>query len=470
MNPPIPREFNFGGNDTFPQLTDCCIVEGYSDRKFERSWYYGGASVSLINIAKSIVIHNQVFNLPVYSGENSTFNLQFRGPQLRCTSPPDYNNTYPLEYHSGHALEVEDEISISSGSLRTPVFVSKWDHIRDSLDAPLYSITKHVPLNVTARRTPTNVTSFQVSRLTSEMTCKPESVLYNIKVSFPRGIQTIQHTTSDRRMLSPITEYSNNSALFPRALVGAVHSILMATLHLPASAQSLQDFNHRMRVLFPIVTEWALLDALGVLLNDEIYTEHIIAPGNPFCTESGVSANGPLAGTVFDASRSTSIELGYRDPRKYIQVTQDLLNNVLTNITLSAISLRTWWDMVNVTTTHYESTYSLANPLNLILPYSLCLAAATLCAAVAIWSLSCNGVPANDGGFLQIMMATRGNTDMERLVLRERLTTTEKMSPELRNLRVRYGELVFKDEMGVETRRMGFGTLEETLSLRRKME
>jgi hypothetical protein len=158
------------------------------------------------------------------------------------------------------------------------------------------------------------------------------------------------------------------------------------------------------------------------------------------------------------------------DPRVYINITQDLLNDVLTNIALSAISLGTWWDRVTVTTTRYQSTYSFANPLNLILPYSICLVAAALSAAIAIWSLSCNGTPATDGGFLQIMTATRGNTEMERLVLRERLMTIENMSAELKSLKIRYGELVDGEVLGVEGRRMGFGTMEETVNLRNGSE
>jgi hypothetical protein len=113
------------------------------------------------------------------------------------------------------------------------------------------------------------------------------------------------------------------------------------------------------------------------------------------------------------------------DPRIALDITEDLLNDVLTNITLSAISLGTWWDMVPVTTTRYRSTYTFANSLNLILPYSICLAVATLFAVIAIWSLRRNGAPAADGGFLQIMIATRGNTEMEKLVLKERLTAID---------------------------------------------
>ncbi|KAH4053609.1 hypothetical protein HBI25_051130 [Parastagonospora nodorum] len=56
--------------------------------------------------------------------------------------------------------------------------------------------------------------------------------------------------------------------------------------------------------------------------------------------------------------------------------------------------------MVPVATTRYLIIYSFAKPNNLILPYSIFLAAATIFAVIAIWSLWQNGIPAADGGFL----------------------------------------------------------------------
>jgi hypothetical protein len=77
-------------------------------------------------------------------------------------------------------------------------------------------------------------------------------------------------------------------------------------------------------------------------------------------------------------------------------------------------------------------------------------------------------MPAADGGFMQIMMATRGNTEMERLVLKDSLAAIDNMSEELKSLKIRYGELVGEDVLGVNGWRLGFGTVEETVSLRRK--
>jgi hypothetical protein len=143
-----------------------------------------------------------------------------------------------------------------------------------------------------------------------------------------------------------------------------------------------------------------------------------------------------------------------------------LLNQVLANIAISAISLGLWWDEIPVTFSRYRSLYRFSDPLNLIVPYSLCFTAAVIFAAIATWSLLQNGIPAADGGFLQIMLATRGNTEMNRRVWEEDATTVEDMSDELKNLKVRYGELLVEGE--VEGIRRGFGTVDETASLRKR--
>lgn len=68
---------------------------------------------------------------------------------------------------------------------------------------------------------------------------------------------------------------------------------------------------------------------------------------------------------------------------------------------------------------------------------------------------------------MQIMMATRGPTEMERLAVENGLVDAKKTPKELRSLRVRYGELIL--ENGVERKNVwGFGTAEETESLRKK--
>jgi hypothetical protein len=355
------------------------------------------------------------------------------------------------------------------------VFVSEW--LEETL---LFSVKQHNVSRWSIVHDDQNKTSYKAHVETIEQSCTPKSVLYNVSVTSLRSVQSLEHHLSDEKEM--LKKWNDSQTGM--------------TLDLPAEPYAARDWNQRVLDTLPAFNEWALLDALGSSL-EGVFLEQSPTYQFRWCKPRAGPENGtmiedcnwdrttpcaerrplnspkaPLIGTVFqparfDSSREPSI-YDCDDPREDLELTEALLNDVLTNITLSAISLGTWWAMVPVNVTRYQSTYSFANPLNLILPYSICLAAATIFAAIAIWSLSRNGTPAADGGFLQIMTATRGNTKMERLVLQEQLIIIENMSAELKSLEVRYGELVSQDVLEPEGRIIGFGTKEETVSLRKQ--
>lgn len=54
-----------------------------------------------------------------------------------------------------------------------------------------------------------------------------------------------------------------------------------------------------------------------------------------------------LQGSIFNTARVNSgLIYDEWDPRAHLNITQDTLNEALSAITISAISLGTWWDMV----------------------------------------------------------------------------------------------------------------------------
>ena len=149
-----------------------------------------------------------------------------------------------------------------------------------------------------------------------------------------------------------------------------------------------------------------------------------------------------------------------------LNLTEAALNELLSNITFSLMALDLWTDNITVNATIYRNTYAFSRPINLVLPYVLCLAFGLAIVVLGVSALWQNGVPATEG-FMQIMMATRGPTEMERLVVEHELVDAKKASKELKSLRVRYGGLML--ENGVEGKRVwGFGTAEETVSLRKR--
>lgn len=135
------------------------------------------------------------------------------------------------------------------------------------------------------------------------------------------------------------------------------------------------------------------------------------------------------------------------------------------------MSLGYQYAMVPVTTMEYRNVYVFEDMVHFFVPYAVCSLVALVYVVVGIFALKRNGVPATDGGFLQIMMATRGRTEMEELVLKTGFVGTKNLPKELLDMQVRLGGMVAEIEHvsgETEVRQLvGFGTMEETVSLRK---
>jgi hypothetical protein len=156
------------------------------------------------------------------------------------------------------------------------------------------------------------------------------------------------------------------------------------------------------------------------------------------------------------------------DPRKSLNITEASINELLANVSISALSLNKWYGNVNVTDRDSRNVYRFSHPLSLLVPYGLCLGFTLLCIVLGLNALRLNGISATDGGFLQIMMTTTGDTEMSRNVQGASLGGSGNAPKELLELKVRFGKLV-REEGTASTNKYGFGTTEETdLLLRRR--
>jgi hypothetical protein len=204
---------------------------------------FSGPRESLSNVARSILINDEVFSLLASPGDNSTYHLQFRGPQFRCTTA-NHNITVPLDgtvYNNGL------------------VFVSKWES-----ESLRYSIAQH-SIEVLRNNQSVNLTHYSIGFM--EQSCETVSMLYDVEVSFPRGLRQIKHSCSNAepfenksRMLGP-TWYIPSPNLY-------------TMLKLPAEAQVIHIWNQQVISLIPIVNQWALSDAMGELLVGEFYDQY----------------------------------------------------------------------------------------------------------------------------------------------------------------------------------------------------
>ncbi|CAI9625363.1 unnamed protein product [Alternaria burnsii] len=124
----------------------------------------------------------------------------------------------------------------------------------------------------------------------------------------------------------------------------------------------------------------------------------------------------------------------------------DMANELLINTTISALALNKRFDMVNGTETRGFNAYRFENKLALILPYGLSLVLAVPILVLGFLALYVenHGVLAMSGGFLQLLMTTTGRTSLEAVVTKGSGTLGgyENVSEELREMEVRFGELI----------------------------
>lgn len=150
-----------------------------------------------------------------------------------------------------------------------------------------------------------------------------------------------------------------------------------------------------------------------------------------------------------------------------LAITQKDLNEALTNITLSIMyTYDEWKTRTTVTMTMYSNIYSFSSIYNLVIPYITCLILALPFLLLGAYSLHKNGVPAIDGGFLQVLTTTTGSKRLEVAAARGCLGGDENMPKELLEMKIRFGELIGDEEESVK--RAGFGTEDEVVPLRRR--
>jgi hypothetical protein len=269
MNPPIPQHIKFSeDNATFPILGQLPVLyhsiadsddtsvadfdEARVTAKFFRYPYVAPLTLHmpfetkpcrrtsgrLLNIARGIIMNDQVLDLLVHPGENSTFNLHFRGPQFRCNSSV-YNHSRPLE----------DPWIDPMRLLQIPEFVSEWHSPNSDNHLLKYIIRKHSIESITVERRPDNTTTYNAQLETFEQSCWPRSMLYNVTISFPRGSRKIEHTLSDARAVPDPKDIYDHRLPY---IDGGNNSIYMA---LPAEPKALKEWNQKILTALPVSNE-----------------------------------------------------------------------------------------------------------------------------------------------------------------------------------------------------------------------
>ena len=132
---------------------------------------------------------------------------------------------------------------------------------------------------------------------------------------------------------------------------------------------------------------------------------------------------------------------------------------MLLNITLSAIvKYNLWTARTNVTRHDPRQQYHFSRVPRLVVPYFGTLAVVLPFLAAGLWALWTNGVPATDHGFLQILMTTRGSPTVDRLAAGGCLGGEANVPGRLKDLPVRFGEVVLGSAAASSTTKLDGGS------------
>ncbi|TVY44929.1 hypothetical protein LSUB1_G000574 [Lachnellula subtilissima] len=183
---------------------------------------------------------------------------------------------------------------------------------------------------------------------------------------------------------------------------------------------------------------------------------------------SGVSISAGANGTIADSTRLNAVfgtfsASGVLTPQ--FSVSQEVLNDYMLNMTTSImVAYGMWPTTANATISTPINVYSFSRPLMLLIPYFLSLALAVPFILMGVLALVMNGVSAIDGGFMQTITTSTGSAVLDRAAAGGCLGGEESVPKELKDLKVRFGEFIGRQEPG-RIRRAGFGVETEVTAL-----
>ncbi|EAT79388.1 hypothetical protein HBH56_100850 [Parastagonospora nodorum] len=454
----------------------------------------------LLRFSRSVIAAGEIILNPrATMGENSTYTLEFMGPQISCRDMEQFNRTHPEEGVFTDLMlgEIDPSLSLSDKAVRMSAMehayynrTYAWQIIQKNMLGGI-SCGESNPMSrdddgtayVAPAKDPPSSATFLLE--TSKINCTEKYVSYVANITYRNGIRSIQYTIRDiepqpaKDLLIEMVWEAASNILVPDDIQPRNAGIDEAFAASAYSQRSREYLEERFRYWNAFTIYAAFLNTIESATTRACF----FFLKDPKCNEVETRGNfSELVVHPIDCLKHYTtpsvLENSRLNPHRYsespkeepgnsgLNVTEAALNELLTNITISLMTLDLWTDNINVTSTTYRNTYAFSRRINLVLPYALCLAFGLLIVGLGLVSLWQNGVPSSDG-FTQVMMATRGRTEIDRLVLEQGLVDINAASKELKGLKVRYGELVMEDAVKGE-KVWGFGTAEETVSLRKR--
>ena len=163
-----------------------------------------------------------------------------------------------------------------------------------------------------------------------------------------------------------------------------------------------------------------------------------------------------------------------------LEISADLLNEMVANVTLSTIfAMPNWNTTTKITTLTANNFYSFSHRKNLFVPYGVSLLLTLPFLVLGMLALQRNGVSAMDGSFVQMLMTTTASRELNMKAAGGCLGGENNVPEALMKEKILFGELGKGDGDRLSlklkssydegaVRRAGFGLEDEVSPLRRR--
>lgn len=408
---------------------------------------------------------------------NCSYSLNFTGPYVQCTKTTNTSTIKP----DGRFFSL-------------PVFnlsTEHWSAEYDSLDDPkiqdpqnhsYIEISTSSPQSFRSNGTDVNDSEWQkweLDMINHYWTCVPSRADYIVHTTYKNNVRSLE-VNIDETSIKPLISAAPSSIVVEEGdqLLNYTSPLL------PAVVPILEDAN--LYSIITIVME-LISGSLNAYFDSSYNSTHTDSNGlsyyNFTCTfpdfdletqntTKDLMAILPIAQYFSDTTISPSFSNIEVTNGELFKINEARINSMLQDVVLSMISYQpfNWTTKVDQTRNELRTIYTISRPLNLFLPYGLMLFGSLCAMSLGFYALRLNGVPAIDGGFIQLFTTAQRSDTVDRIARGGCLGGEENVPTALKDLKIQFGELIETedDSEGAVLSTAGFGTENEIRPLKRE--
>lgn len=410
-----------------------------------------------------MLVGGEAFPIQSPCGINCTYTTQFEAPYFECNKSTNTNT---------HAAQ--ETLNIYSGAWFAPTAP------QSALGGPRYNGTYTLanfnsttlkPISISNNTG--NSTEAKVIVSEENTICAPGRAKYTVNNIWENNVHKRNFTREPiDRLVNLALATRDGAVLVPNFSLNRTRVYGTAPANWTKATLDIYRDNNMMAILSAMMS-WLHGDfqaSLAQLDNDNTRNVTFMKAWHEavfFEREEGVLfSDGAQNKTVVDNTRFNSVFAEFQGNNEPLfNITADMLNEYVFNATTSVMAVYGRWNTTaNATTFTTLNVYSFSEPLNLIIPYFLTLLVSVPFVVMGCLALMKNGVSATDGGFMQLITTNTGSAIIDKAAAGGCLGGDESAPQELKDLEIRFGEFVGRDEPG-RIKRAGFGVDSELTSL-----